>query len=203
MKGEDSYARGETVDALAKIGIPAVKPLIVALKDEDSYVREGAAEALAKMGIPAIKPLIAALKDKDIDVRLGAAEALGGIGEDSVSHLIKALRDEDTSVKWVAAVALEIIASSEANEAVDRFLKNKNLSEIAKDYKSYIKKGEAGTEYLLILALRRDGSAAMAQDFFDSGQPLLQKAGKKWAKDYGYTIMPTFSGGGSVRWGSE
>ena len=41
----------------------AVEPLILALKDEDQRVRGAAEGALAKIGRPAVEPLINALKD--------------------------------------------------------------------------------------------------------------------------------------------
>lgn len=54
----------KAVEALVKIGEPAVKPLIKALKDE--FVRAEAAQALGKIGdARAVKPLIQALKVDD------------------------------------------------------------------------------------------------------------------------------------------
>lgn len=67
---------------LIAIGIPAVEPLIVALKDQDPYLRSGAAEALGKIGdARAVCPLITALNDEDLFVRRHAAYALGLIGD--------------------------------------------------------------------------------------------------------------------------
>jgi HEAT repeat protein len=54
----------EEVEALAQIGIPAVKPLVVALKDSNQQVRCLAAEALCKISdAHAIEPPIARLED--------------------------------------------------------------------------------------------------------------------------------------------
>ena len=103
--------RLDAAETLAKIGKPAVKPLIEALKDgaEDVAVRMKAAEVLGEIGDErAVEPLIQALKDKDEFVRQCAAEALGEIGDErAVETLNQALKDE-----WVreeAAKALKKI----------------------------------------------------------------------------------------------
>jgi len=94
-----------------KLGGPAVKPLIAALKDKDRDVRKKAAEALGKLGDGrAVESLIAALKDKNGHIRAAAAEALGRIGGNSaVKPLIAALKDKYSYVRAGAAKALENI----------------------------------------------------------------------------------------------
>jgi HEAT repeat protein len=67
------------VVALARIGEPAVEPLIDALKDENSEVRESATEALARIGKPAVEPLTEALKDENSEVHRLAAKSLDKI----------------------------------------------------------------------------------------------------------------------------
>jgi len=62
---EDENARMGVAEALAKIGEPAVEPLINAIKDEDKYVRSFVAIALANIKDErAVKPLINDLKNK-------------------------------------------------------------------------------------------------------------------------------------------
>ena len=106
LKDEDSDVREEAARVLGEIGEPAVEPLIHVLKDENSDVRVSAAEALGKIGEPAVKPLIIALKDEDSDVREEAARVLGEIGEPAVEPLIHVLKDEDSDVRVSAAEAL-------------------------------------------------------------------------------------------------
>ncbi|MER3501614.1 MAG: PBS lyase [Candidatus Fervidibacterota bacterium] len=99
------------IEALVKIGEPAVEPLIEALRDRDWEVRWAAAYALGKIGKPAVEPLIEALRDRDGKVRRAAADALGAIGDArAVEPLIEALRDRDWEVREAAVNALGKIA---------------------------------------------------------------------------------------------
>ncbi|MEW6086805.1 MAG: HEAT repeat domain-containing protein [bacterium] len=96
------YIGKEKWDSCVKIGGPAVKPLVSALRDEDWKIRKGVAESLEKLnyklekeeeknfyhiakhewdkcvnfGKPAEKPLIDLLLDKDALIRKAAAETL-------------------------------------------------------------------------------------------------------------------------------
>jgi len=59
-----------------------------------------AVEALRRIGEPAVGPLIESLKDRDEDIRGGAANALGEIGDRrAVEPLIQALKDENENVR--------------------------------------------------------------------------------------------------------
>lgn len=71
------------VDALGRIGRPAIPSLIESLADPQAPTRIEAAQALARIGPPAadaVPALTTALADGDPDVRLAAARALGQIG---------------------------------------------------------------------------------------------------------------------------
>ena len=104
-KNEATTPSWEAVEALAKIGKPAVEPLIAALKDHDR-----AADALVKIGKRAVEPLIAALKDENIHVRSNAVYVLGEIKDQrAVEPLIAALKDENIHVRARAADALRKI----------------------------------------------------------------------------------------------
>jgi len=136
-----------------KMGVVAVEPLIVALKDNDDLVRSYAAEALGNIGdARAVEPLINSLKDNDSDVRESAAEALGNIewkpptdyqkavylvamrdwqecvkiGADAVEPLIVALKDNDDLVRSYAAEALGNIGDPRAVEPLINVLKDDN-----------------------------------------------------------------------------
>jgi len=79
----DADVKTTAVSALARIGVPAVQPLITALKhphDHGSYMESYEVDALAKIGVPAVRPLSVALKNTDYSVTLGAAHALARIG---------------------------------------------------------------------------------------------------------------------------
>ncbi len=95
-------------NALADLGEPAIKPLLVCLKDPNVHVQEDAADVLnqlhhlpsdleakvtffsslpqswdklVELGSPAVTPLLGCLKDEDSSRRQGAAQALGELGD--------------------------------------------------------------------------------------------------------------------------
>jgi HEAT repeat protein len=122
---QKSGARAPAVEALGRIGAPAVDPLIAAFKDWD--MREAAAEALGQMGAPALEPLIGALKRGDRDVRQYAAVTLGQIGNAmGVVPLIAALNDRGMLVREAAAEALVRIGGP-ATEALTAALKDRGV----------------------------------------------------------------------------
>jgi bilin biosynthesis protein len=70
------------VEDLAKMGKPAIGPLIRALGDENRQVRSEAAWALGKIkDRRAVEPLICALADESNIVRTESAFPLGEIGD--------------------------------------------------------------------------------------------------------------------------
>lgn len=110
----------EAAEALAKIGAPAVEPLLVSMRNENKRIRQNAAQALSKMKDPlAIKPLIAALKDKSDYVRENVAWILGNINDiRAVEPLIESLKDGDWYVRRNAAWALGEIGDRRAVESL-------------------------------------------------------------------------------------
>jgi HEAT repeat protein len=179
--------RDGAVKALVDIGTPAVDPLIVALaKGKYPRVRMCAAEALGKIkDIRAVEPLISALENDD-DVRIWAATALGEIGDiRAVRPLFSALKNavktkhisEQVYITW----AMEKLGPH-GIEPLIASLKNKELEIIAAAYTFFIRRGEPGTETLLIDALNKHGNFTMANAFIRSGNNQLKEAGQKWIK---------------------
>jgi DNA excision repair protein ERCC-2 len=83
FRNRDKNERKKAAESLAKVGRPAVAPLINALDDRISYVRAMAAQVLGNIGDPrALKPLKKALQDKDSSVRKEAKEALIKLGDE-------------------------------------------------------------------------------------------------------------------------
>lgn len=111
-------------DTLAKLGQPAVEPLIEALKEEDSWVRpKAAAEALGNIrDAKAVETLIEALNDKNKNVRKGATRALGKIGQPAVEPLIEVLNDKNKDVREGATRALGNIGDTKAVEPLIKAL---------------------------------------------------------------------------------
>jgi hypothetical protein len=110
LKYKDFAVQHFVEAALVKIGSPAVKPLIAALKNANSDVlRVKAITVLGKIGDKgAVGPLILALKDTEVDtVRVAAAIALGKIGDNrALKPLILALKDPYSVLQDEAVAAL-------------------------------------------------------------------------------------------------
>ncbi|MDP7018752.1 MAG: HEAT repeat domain-containing protein [Pirellulaceae bacterium] len=92
--------RETVVDALSRIGAPAVPELRNRLTSNDAEVRAQAADVLGRIGPDAneaIPELIILLDDESGPVRRSAARALGQIGpaaEQAVPSLMRVLEDE-------------------------------------------------------------------------------------------------------------
>ncbi len=79
----------------------AVEPLIAALQDPDEEVRREAVEALVRIGTPAMQPLVSALREEDSEVRRRVAEVIGRFYSSSDTEplmhafVLSALKDGD------------------------------------------------------------------------------------------------------------
>ncbi len=118
----------EAADALAGIGVPAVMPLIAALKDPNPITRRHATQSLTKLDVDAVDELIKALRDENPKVRGHAATALGDIKDrHAVGHLISVANDSDAFVRARVAFALSRIGDDQALEALLRALRDENV----------------------------------------------------------------------------
>jgi HEAT repeat protein len=106
--------RRAALEALVKIGMPAVDLLIAALKDKESEIRAAAAEALGNIGdARAVEPLVTLVEKRYTDwgARYAAWEALGKIrGVSTVDSLIVLLKHNDWDVRESATTVLERIS---------------------------------------------------------------------------------------------
>lgn len=110
----DAYSglRWKAAEALARIGPPAVGPLITLLDDSDDDVRWKVAIALGEIGDPrAVAPLIARLSDPDAYVRSRVALALGSIGDPAITGLKNSLSSPDPAIRAAAVTACGVIES--------------------------------------------------------------------------------------------
>jgi HEAT repeat protein len=120
------------IDALVKIGTPAVEQLIFALQNkiQDTHVRMAAVEALGKIGGDrAINALIAAIYYRDTtndrNISESAIEVLGQIGDArGIEPIIGVLRYENAgqSARRKAAEALGKIGGEQAVDVLIDFL---------------------------------------------------------------------------------
>jgi HEAT repeat protein len=142
-------------DKCVQIGVPAVEPLIAALKMNSFYVRKGAVESLVKIGDPrAVEPLIVALRDEDWLVRKAAAEALVRFSNpQAVEPLIACLGDDDYEVRKAATLALEEIGKP-AVEPLINVLRDKDAKVRENVAQTLGKIGDSSAVPALIAALR-------------------------------------------------
>ena len=136
------------------------------------------------------------------------AKIVGALGEikdaRAVDPLIAALKDELSVVRNRAAEALGEINSRSAAGVLNAALKDKNLEVVAGAYRFFIRRGEEGTEDVLIAALNEHGDEFKALGFLDCGNPKLEAAAVTWAQKRGLEI-PTLRdeyGSADLRWGS-
>lgn len=131
MKGELGFV-DSTADALAKIGKPAVEPLVRTFQDPsvDVTTRAVVATALGKIGDSrALDPIVAALKGEEDYLKPYTAEALGMIGNArAVGPLIAALKNADPTVAAFAIQALERIKDPRALGPLVAVLEDENPS---------------------------------------------------------------------------
>jgi len=88
-------------------------------------------------------------------------------------------------------------------DALALALQEKHLPAIAGAYEYFIRKGQSGTESLLIDALNQFGGKSMGEDYLNCGNAELAKAAVVWAESKGYTIIKSSGTSDSPRWGSN
>ncbi len=114
---ETGSADDKILEALVKIGKPAVGHLINALRSDELNSVYCSASVLGKIrDRSAVQPLIRALHDLRGDVRLAAVIALGELGDSSaIPALIETFGDSDGTVRGNAAIALGEIGDRSAS----------------------------------------------------------------------------------------
>ncbi|MHC4714357.1 MAG: hypothetical protein ACYTAN_13980 [Planctomycetota bacterium] len=79
---------------------------------------------------------------------------------------VKSLRYYSQTTQLVALLALEIIGGDEGRKAVDNFLGDVDLEEMARDYKALIRNGDNDFYHLFPIVLERYGTLEMAGDIW-------------------------------------
>jgi HEAT repeat protein len=200
-KGNPSQ-RAAAAKALGEKKDPrAVNLLVTALKKDVFWdVRLAAEDALVSIGAPSIAPLVQLLKeDKNCFVRRRAARALKEMKEACDPKVLKnaTQQDSDCCVRRFAAKALAEIKDPSVAEFLDDAMKKKNLEIVSAAYRYYIKKGETGTEDILIEALQVYDKK-MIFDFAHCGNEKLKQAAYEVAQKRGHKISSDWSG---PKWG--
>jgi HEAT repeat protein len=125
-----SLHQWEAVEALSRIGEPAIEQLLLALQRKSQKLRIGVARALGKIGGPkAVTALLAIIQNKDENrhVRDAAAIVLGETGDPRVvAALQMALQDEDELVRAAAVWGLGPIGGIQSMAGLLTALRDKH-----------------------------------------------------------------------------
>ncbi len=111
------------------------------------------------------------------------------IGEPAVDPLIKELADDRDYLRFYAAAALAAIDNRHAYEPLNSALRNKDLAVIAGAYSFFIRRGEQGTEAMLIDALNSYGNWDMAVDYLNCSNRQLKESAEQWLTRRGFVIV--------------
>jgi HEAT repeat protein len=108
--------RKSAVDSLARMGVPAVPHLVIALRNPSKYVRTGSLEALEIIADPSmVEPVAVMLRDTEAMVRMQAAKTLIAVKEHP--QALKVLRELPKDVERdVREYVAQIFAGDQSNE---------------------------------------------------------------------------------------
>ena len=203
LKSRDPAIRMDAAKTLGEAKDPvAISALITALKkDRDGDVRAAAEDALVNIGSPALNSLTPLLKDQSWRVRRRAVRTIGRIKDAAaIDSLIQAIRtDDDCYVKKFAAKSLGEIKDDHAVEYLCKGLKEGNVYIIAGAYRFFLRRGEAGTEGVLVKAMYTSFNRNMIDDFANCGNLQLREAALKYSEGR-YSVKSSTNWGGP-RWG--
>ena len=129
LKNQSRDDHEEIIDAMVKIGCPAVDALIGFLREKDDQLKQLAISALGKIGEKkAVKPLISCLRDNNLQIRVSAAGSLCNMGEEVVEPLLDALSESRPEVREASAGALGQMGDKRAVEPLIKLLSDKNFT---------------------------------------------------------------------------
>jgi HEAT repeat protein len=122
MRDREMLVQWEAIDALSKLGEPAVAQLIAILpyyhSGSDDLLYERAIEALVKIGTLALDQLLVATRHEPWPTRKGVVLALGQIGDQSTFVRLRELLESDAEqeIRQAAAEALGLLGDPRAVE---------------------------------------------------------------------------------------
>lgn len=167
---------------LGDIGCPtATAGLTESLDDPNPTVRSEAALALGRVGDPrAVPALVRALKDPAATA--AAASSLGRLrASEAVPELALLVGAGNEHVRSRSAWALAAIGGDAAIKALRAALARRNLAAVVGAHRFFIAEGIAGSEPVLVAALRSDLSTPwMAACYLDCGNATLAAAARSW-----------------------
>jgi HEAT repeat protein len=170
---DDNVRKGATY-ALARVGAPAVQPLIQVLQGDNPHAREAAARTLGQIGSrQAMQPLAEALQDEYAEIRLAAISALLRLHAPG-TILAPALKNEEPGVRKAAAWALGRSGEAQAIKPLVLALKDSDTEVRTVVVKAL---GELGNEQALqpLLALMNDPDAGVRAAVTEATEQIGQR----------------------------
>jgi hypothetical protein len=131
-------------------------------------------------------------------------DLLAQIGPPVINTLLGKMKSQEQSVRFAAADALVKMTQyhPDALKILTSALDNQSLGTIAENHPFYIRLGRAGTEPLLLKALRIYFTKERCVDYINCGNSTLAEGGRKIAASNGYNVYTTKGVHNGPRWGS-
>jgi HEAT repeat protein/tetratricopeptide (TPR) repeat protein len=127
FKDRDIGVRIAVVEALGKIGEPALDRLTIIFQSSHGRVLEVVIEVLGKIGEPAIKPLLLLLNNDARSRPITSVKAFVKIGQPAVIPLINNLKHRIPKGRWGSAKSLGEIGDPRAVEPLIQALNDSNI----------------------------------------------------------------------------
>jgi HEAT repeat protein len=183
------------INALGALGDKrAAEPLFNLLKDDNIKKRELALESLVTLKDPrAVEPLIEALKIDDYFGDFIAPQLLGYVDDArTIEPLIDVTKnDRGQGNRILAAINLNRKNDKRATDFIINSFKRRNWDVIVASHDYFIRRGEPGTEEILIKTLNKDWhvhdiiAQDMAMAMYKCGNKQLSEAGRIWMENRG------------------
>ncbi len=182
----------------AKIGTPAVDPLIKGLKDSNPVMRLNAASALGTIGdSKAIEPLKQNLTDWYSNRFAG--QALTKMNwepqsdTDKIHLLVSQRKGEELRQDW-----------DTTKKVLIQDIQSKNYRQIQNSLYAFINLGDKEVVNDLVKILNTKGNKNMALAYLNSRENSLENAARQWAKERGFKIIKAKKSQNvqPVKWGS-
>lgn len=186
-KGMIKYRKYGTVLGIAKDNVKEIvtfSDFEKLLKDLESLNDEKRIQAVKMLGDSndekAVEPLIGLLGDSNSDIRAASEESLGKLGPLATDGLVGALDNPESIVRTTSAKLLLNLKDDRILDPLVASLKKGDIEVAAVVYKLILDKNVPGVEDTLLETLKKYGTAEMARDFVNSGNPKLAEAGLIW-----------------------
>jgi len=205
-ESDNAVLRSSAADTLAEIGKPAVNSLIRELLQEDLTFESPWENILARIGLPALQPVILLMESTDQSQRRAAIAILSDIWEQGAEKpLIRALADWKNrqlaakglnAMKWKPKFASErvhyYLATRQEQTVLDDWNVNKQI--LLLDFKSgdmlkteyavqaFLRLGKENMAAEMIEIMQDEQSRIIAQAFLECGNESLRQAAMKFMK---------------------